>query len=228
MPLIVRDGGEWYRKIGTQESPGTIICTVAGDTTRHGVDEFEMGTPIDEIIETVGNGLPSGRSIRYVLSGVSNPVLRADQLDTPASYEAMEAAGSGLGTGGFIVYDDRTDPIELAASVSRFLWIESCGQCPACKLGCEHITALLEDQDNTGRLNLSVLSARLNAVNDAARCYLPTQEQRLVASLLDDIRGPVAGKRRGLVTTTIVDLVDDRFVLEEHRNRKRPDWTYSS
>jgi NADH-quinone oxidoreductase subunit F len=40
------------------------------------------------------------------VSGVSNPVIRADHLDTPLSYEAMEAIGSGLGTAAFIVFDD--------------------------------------------------------------------------------------------------------------------------
>jgi NADH:ubiquinone oxidoreductase subunit F (NADH-binding) len=226
VPLILSQGSDWYRSIGTAESPGTILATVSGDTRRHGVGEFEMGTPVGEIIEQLGGGLAPGRSIRYVLSGVSNPVLRASQLDTPASSEAMEGTGSALGTGGFVVYDDRTDPVELAHAVSRFLWIESCGQCPACKLGCEHITSLLGDALDTGEIDLALLSARLRSVDDAARCYLPTQEQRVAGSLIGDVRAMVSGERRHLLVAPIVDLVDGRCQIDTAHRHKRPDWTY--
>ncbi len=227
VPAIVRNGADWYRSFGTDESPGTIVCTVSGDTTRHGVGEFELGTPVGEVVEDLGGGMPSGRSIRYVLSGISNPILRGHQLDTPLSYEGMASAGAGLGTGGFIVYDDRTDPIELAAAVSRFLWIESCGQCPACKLGTDAVTTLLEASLDEGTLDLGPLSARLARVDDAARCYLPTQAQRVVGSLLPEIRSGVRGERRELLVTKLIDLVGDHFILDERQAQKRPDWTYA-
>ncbi|MEQ8718664.1 MAG: NADH-ubiquinone oxidoreductase-F iron-sulfur binding region domain-containing protein [Acidimicrobiales bacterium] len=226
VPVIVRDGGEAYRTFGTGESPGTFIATVSGDTVRHGVDEFEMGTPVAEVLAVLGGGVAGGRSLRYVLSGVANPVLGAGDLDVPASHEGLEAIGSGLGTGGFIVYDDRTDPIELAAAVSRFLSVESCGQCPACKLGCGAVTEMLESAPER-RLDVGALSARLRQVSDGARCYLPTQEQRVLASLLPDIRAGVTGETRGLLVTKLVDLGEDRFDIDERQRHKQPDWTYS-
>lgn len=226
VPSILAHGGQWYRSMGTAESPGTIVCTVSGDTQRHGVGEFELGTPVAEIIEAVGSGVGPGRSVRYVLSGVSNPVLLGDAVETAASYEALDAAGSGLGTAGFMVFDDRTDPVELAHAVSRFLWIESCGQCPACKLGCEQVTTLLGEATRTRRLDLGVASARLSKVNDAARCYLPTQEQRVVGSLLNEVRSGVTGEHRDLLVAPILDLDDGRFVVAERHRDKRPDWTY--
>ncbi|MDH4171180.1 MAG: hypothetical protein OEW42_16485 [Acidimicrobiia bacterium] len=228
IPSIVRNGGEWYRSFGTAESPGTIVCTVSGDTRRHGVEEFELGTPVVEIIETVGGGMPHGRDVAFVLSGVSNPVLGPDDLEVGASYEAMSEIGSGLGTGGFIVFDDRTDPVELAAAVSRFLYVESCGQCPACKLGCEHLTSLLESPSGVA-VDLGVVSGRLSTVADASRCYLPTQEQRVIQSLLPSMRRSRTGaERRDLLITKIVDLADDRFTLDARQRQKRPDWTYGS
>ena len=75
-------------------------------------------------------------------------------------------------------------------------------------------------------LDLGALSARLGRVDDAARCYLPTQAQRVVGSLLADIRSGVRGQRRDLLITKLVDLVDGRFVLDERQAVKRPDWTY--
>ncbi len=229
VPAIIGRGATWYRSMGTVESPGTMVCTVSGDTVCHGVGEVELGTPVGEVIDSLGGGMPPGRAVKYVLSGVSNPVLRADHLDTPLSYEHMEAVGSGLGTGGFIVFDDRTDPVELAAAVSRFLAVESCGQCPACKLGTARITELLSSPSSTpAPAVLAELSARLANVTDSARCFLPSQEQRLVASLVPDMRDQsLRTPARGLLITKIVDLVDGRVVLDERQARKRPDWTYA-
>ncbi len=228
VPLVLARGADWYRSTGTAESPGTIVCTVSGDTVRHGVGEIEMGTPLRQVIEQLGGGMPDGRAVKYVLSGVSNPVIRGDHLATPITYEDMEAIGTGLGTGGFIVFDDRTDPTELAAAVSRFLAVESCGQCPACKLGTERITDLLaEEAPVVDAGPLAELSARLNNVTDSARCFLPSQAQRVVGSLVPDMRSPsLRGERRDLLITKILDLVDDRFVLDQRQARKQPDWTY--
>lgn len=234
VPLILSQGPEWFRSTGTTESPGMLTCTVSGDTVRHGVGEFPMGTPLSTVIDQLGGGLPIDRAVKYVLSGVSNPIIRADHLDVPLTYEHLEAIGSGLGTAGFLVFDDRTDPVELAEAVSRFLAVESCGQCPACKLGTGRITEILaaEAELNVpelpiGETAVGELSARLGAVTDSSRCYLPTQEQRLVTSLLPDMRKPrLRTPKRGLLITKIVDLEGDRFVLDERQRRKRPDWTY--
>jgi NADH-quinone oxidoreductase subunit F len=230
VPAIVTEGGEAFRRLGTPESPGTVLCTVSGDTVRHGVGEFEMGTPLREVIDVVGGGVPEDRSVKYVLSGVANPVLTAHGLDTPVSYEGFEAAGSGLGAAGFWVLDDRTDPVELATAVSRFLSVESCGQCPACKLGTTAVTDLLQTSIDSHELDLSLVAARLSSVDDAARCYLPTQAQRTVGSLLADLRRPGARdgvERRDLLVATLVDLDGDHFTVDERHRRKQPDWTYA-
>ncbi len=228
VPQILARGADWYRSMGTEESPGTIVCTVSGDTMRHGVAEFEMGTPLSQVLGEVGGGVPDGRAVKYVLSGVANPVIRADHLDTPLTYEHMEAIGSGLGTGGFIVFDDTTDPVELAREVSRFLWVESCGQCPACKLGTGRITEILSGEGPRGGGTFAELSARLENVTDGARCFLPTQEQRLVNSLMADMRVPeLRTAERGLLVSKILDLEGNRFVLDARQALKQPDWTYA-
>ncbi len=228
VPAIVARGGASYRSFGTAESPGTMICTVSGDTVRHGVGEYELGTPLSTVIAELGGGMPEGRAVKYVLSGVSNPVLPGSLIETPLTYEHMEAVGAGLGTGGFIVYDDRTDPAELAYAVSRFLGVESCGQCSACKLGCLAVTDMLAGLDGvTDGAVYGDLRARLASVTDASRCFLPSQEQRVVTSLLADMHDPGARRpARGLEITKIVDVDGDRFVLDDAQRRKRPDWTY--
>ena len=133
VPLILAEGPAWFRSVGTAASPGTIVCTVTGRTRRHGVGEFAMGTPLREVIEQLGGGPSSAGSVLAVMSGVANALIPSSRLDTPLTYEDMERIGSGLGSAGFIVFDDTTDPVAVAQGVSRFLAVESCGQCTPCK-----------------------------------------------------------------------------------------------
>ena len=79
-----------------------------------------------------------------MLSGVSNALLTADLLDTPLTYEDMAGAGAGLGSAGFLVFDDLTDWVAVAQGVSRFLAVESCGQCQPCKDDGKVIAAALD------------------------------------------------------------------------------------
>jgi NADH:ubiquinone oxidoreductase subunit F (NADH-binding) len=232
---VLTRGAEWHRSLGTRRSAGLAVCTVIGDVARAGVDEVELGTPLREVIDRIGGGVRAGRSVKAVLSGVSNPVITAAQLDTEVSYEGMEAIGSGLGSCGFIVYDDTTSAVELAQLVSRFLYVESCGQCPACKLGTGAITAQLDAlaTATAERDALEVIGGRLRSVTDGNRCYLPVEEQRLVSSLLrafpEEFLAAEDGvpiQSRHLTIGKIVDIRDGSALLDERQPRKRPDWTY--
>ncbi len=130
--------------IGTPETTGPLICTVVGDVLHAGFGEVEPGTPLRAVIAALGGGPRPGHTIKAVLSGVSNPVLTGGDLDAPVSYEGLEDAGGGLGSAGFVVYDDTRNMLDVASMVSRFLYVESCGQCRACKLGCGEITRRLD------------------------------------------------------------------------------------
>ncbi|MBK6312678.1 MAG: SLBB domain-containing protein [Candidatus Microthrix sp.] len=48
---IVAHGAEAFRSLGTDESPGTVVCTVVGDVLAPGVVEVPMGTPLRQVID---------------------------------------------------------------------------------------------------------------------------------------------------------------------------------
>ena len=110
VPLIVAGGPEWFREIGTERSPGTVVCTVSGATRRSGVGEVPMGSTLREAIAVIGWGPRRGHEVQVVLAGTANALIPAQLLDTPLTYEALRDAGSGLGSAGFIVFDDTTEP----------------------------------------------------------------------------------------------------------------------
>ncbi|MCB0994000.1 MAG: hypothetical protein KDB21_02835 [Acidimicrobiales bacterium] len=230
LPGICRLGSEWYRSVGTDASPGTILCTVTGDTDRHGVGEFALGTPVREVLESLGGPLPE---IGAVLSGVSNPPLAADRLDTPLTYEHLSAVGSGLGSAGFIVIRRDTDLRSVAAGVARFLAIESCGQCEPCKRdGLAIADDLASDLagDPAGERGADVRD-RLGTVARGARCALAGQTERVVGGLLDLAQAgessPVAapGELEVYPIVPLVDIAGNRAVLDLEHFDKRADWS---
>ena len=237
VPHILARGSDWFRSMGTEASPGTLVCTVVGDVVAPDVGEVELGTPLGAVIDLVGSGLAAGRSVKAVLSGVSNPVLTADHLGIPLSYEGFQAAGSGMGAGGYIVYDDTACMVEVTRLFSRFLAVESCGQCPPCKMGSQEITdrlARIEAGAGADR-EVAEIGGWLDKVTDGARCYLATEERVLVASMLrafpDEFAAHLEAGRcpraRRVVFPKVVDLGGGRAVYDERYHLKQPDWTYA-
>ena len=233
VPHILTHGAEWFRSMGTPESPGTVVATVVGDVVAPDVGEVELGTPLRAVIDAVGSGVHPGRSIKAVFSGVANAVVT--DLDVPVSYEGFAAVGSGMGSAGFIVYDDTTCMVDAAYRLSRFLSIESCGQCPPCKLGSSAITERLE-RIETGvgtEADLDVIAGWLPRVTDGNRCYLAVEERELVSSVLrafpdefvEHIELGRCPRPRRLPIPKLVDLDAGRAGYDAAFWRKRPDGT---
>jgi NADH:ubiquinone oxidoreductase subunit F (NADH-binding) len=235
VPAILAQGAEWFRSVGTDDSPGTIVCTVTGQTPRHGVAEVAMGTPLRDVIDVVGGGaLPDRRHVA-AMSGVANSLILADDFDAPVSYEGMQAIGTGLGTGGFILFDDTTDFVAVAAGVSRFLGIESCGQCVPCKQDGLELAEILERMctDTANEADLTELDKRIGTVADSARCNLALQHQLVVGNIRglfpDQARAHTHAVTRPVepeLIAAIVDIEDGRAVLDERHRAKQPDWSY--
>jgi NADH:ubiquinone oxidoreductase subunit F (NADH-binding) len=238
VPKIIARGAAWFRTEGTDRSPGTLVCTVTGATRQSGVGEVIMGTTLRAAIHDIGGGPQEGQSIRAVLVGASNAVLGPDQLDTPLTYEAMQAAGSGLGSGSYLVFDERDDLTAVAAGVARFLAVESCGQCTPCKQdGLEIADRLASLCAGTATgADLHAVEARLVSVTTGARCNLATQQQVVVGSILArfgaDVRAHLDPATPPVEPRLVGDLVEidgsAQAVVDDRFRHKQPDWTYES
>ena len=228
---VLANGVDWFRSMGTAQSPGNVIVTVVGDVARPGVHEVEMGTPFSTVLEELCGGPLSGRRFKAAFSGVSNAVLRAEAFDVPLTYEDFAARGTGLGAAGFVVYDDTANMALVAHELSRFLAVESCGQCPPCKQGSLAITADLAEL-NSGAADDEILGhigRRLRNVTDANRCYLGTEEQVVVSSILREFPEDVADLLEGRPTSArsvrvplIADIAADGSVDFYTRLDDRP------
>jgi NADH-quinone oxidoreductase subunit F len=238
IPRIVARGATWFRTEGTEQSPGTIVCTVTGHVQREGVGEIIMGTPLGEVIDEISGGARPGHRIKAVMPGVSSGLIPGDRLDVPVSYEGMAAIGSGLGSAGFMVFDDTVDMTAVAAGASRFLAVESCGQCTPCKLDGLALSDLLDRlcRSDASKEDLAQIRSLTGTVGDRARCSLGTQHQTVIGSLLElfpaDLEAHVArggSEARPVVPVLIAELADikgDEAVFDARHLQKQPDWTY--
>ncbi len=255
--LIVRNGPEWFRQCGTQESPGTIVCTVSGDVMSSGVGEFAMGTPLTEVIESLGIGPLSDRRIVGVLPGASAAIVAEADLGVPLTYESFRGIGSGLGSAGFLCIDDHRDLLKQAYGVARFLSIESCGQCTACKDDGLAVTALLRGRldgsaTHDAMSSIGAIDDHLATITDGARCSLASQHQTVVRSLLAHPAfptAPLAAVGLELELDSVAadtqhmadEAIDDPLSLaplsnieggvatfDETQQSKQPDWSFES
>jgi NADH-quinone oxidoreductase subunit F len=236
IPQIVLKGAAWFREVGTEQSPGTIICTLTGAVRTPGLVEVPLGTPLSEVIAEAG-GAPQGMHVLAVLSGVSNRIITAQELDTPVSYEAMSAVGTGLGSASFMVIGNDADTLAVAAGVSRFLAVESCGQCTPCKVDGLRISRALTKlaaNDGTER-DMDEVRRCLGTVADGARCNLATQHQLVVGSILDAFPGAATVHLHGRLQPTEPALISELLSLADGVARfdhdfvhKQPDWRFDA
>ena len=231
VPEILRQGADWFRSIGTPESPGTVVCTVTGRTERAGVGEFELGTPLGEVIAELG-GKPLGAGIVAILSGTANAFLTPAALDAPLSWEGLAAVGGGLGSAGFIVIDDEVDIVAVAHGVSRFLSVESCGQCTPCKEDGLALTELLDRARRSELDDEGDLLKLSDGITQGARCYLAQQHQNVVQGLLERFPDALAAHLEGRADAAepfpivpLTDIVDGQAVWATEELDLAPDWS---
>jgi len=144
IPYIVDRGVDWFRQFGTEKSPGFKVFAVSGHVNRPGIYEAPLGITMRELLDYAG-GMRDGRPVKFWLPGGSSvPMLTADHLDIPMTYEDMATAGTMLGTGTPMLFDDTVSVVKAVTRWLEFYKHESCGKCTPCREGTYWITGVLE------------------------------------------------------------------------------------
>lgn len=145
VPVIMQNGPEWFRTLGTTESPGTKIFAVAGKGRLSGVIEVEMGTSFRIILEDIADGIRDGKKLKGIqIGGSSGSFITPDNLDLTVDFEAMKEQGLGMGAGGFVIIDEDTCIVDLVRYYMEFMRNESCGKCIPCREGTGRMLEILQ------------------------------------------------------------------------------------
>ncbi len=196
---IIEGGAEWYASMGTERSPGTRVFSISGQVRRPGNHEFELGTPLSELIAAAG-GLGEGRTLKAVIpGGGSAPILTPDQSDLPMDFESLAKVGSMAGSGGVIVLDDTTCMVRTSLRLLQFFAHESCGKCTPCREGTEWLRKILvRVETGHGREeDLGLLEDVSNNINGNTLCALGDASVGVLLSTLrafaDEYRAHITG-----------------------------------
>ena len=141
---IIRKGGDWYAKIGTEKSKGTKVFALAGRVQNTGLIEVPMGISLREVVFELGGGIPDGRKFKAAQTGgPSGGCIPAQLLETRLDYESLSSVGSIMGSGGLIIMDDSSCMVDVAKYFMDFCMTESCGKCIPCRVGTVQLHRLL-------------------------------------------------------------------------------------
>ncbi len=172
---IIKNGGEWYKSIGTESSSGTKVFALSGHIQNTGLVEVPMGTTLRELIYDIGGGVPDGKKFKAIQSGgPSGGCIPESMLDLHVDYESLKAAGSMMGSGGLIVIDDSSNMVEIARFFMDFCRDESCGKCTPCRVGTTELTLLLEKFVNkkASKSDFELLKEMCGVVKSSSLCGL--------------------------------------------------------
>jgi NADH-quinone oxidoreductase subunit F len=151
VPPIVLNGAEWFAAMGPEKNGGPKLFCISGHVKRPGVYEASMHTTLRELVfgGEYAQGMRGERKFKAIIPGGSSvPLLLDEHLDTPASFDHIQKAGSLLGSAGLIVMDDSVCMVWLAMNLLHFYRHESCGKCTPCREGGDWLYKLLMRVEN--------------------------------------------------------------------------------
>ncbi|MFI5305384.1 MAG: NADH-quinone oxidoreductase subunit F [Nitrospiria bacterium] len=191
VPHILRRGSEWYKQIGLPDSTGTALFSLTGDVNQPGVYELPMGTSLKKLIEVYGKGVTDGRRIKGILpGGPSCGMIAGDDIEISLDYESLKKRGTAFGTGAVIVFDETACMVNAGLHISEFFSEESCGQCPPCKMGGNHLADLHRKiESGQGEIeDLRSIEQICTVVKGRGYCSLITGASVTVESLIKNFR----------------------------------------
>ncbi len=136
VPPILRQGADWFAKLGTAKQGGTRLFSLCGHVARPGLYEAPVKVTLRELIFNYGQGLRGTGQLKAVIpGGISAKILQADEIDVTMDFDSLMAAGTMAGSAGVIVMDETVCMVEALRNASHFFADESCGQCSPCREG---------------------------------------------------------------------------------------------
>ncbi|MFF8881791.1 NAD(P)H-dependent oxidoreductase subunit E [Streptomyces flaveolus] len=185
LPILTL-GAPAYAAIGTAASTGPKLFCVSGSVDRPGVYELPFGATLGELLTLAGvrDGLRA-----VLLGGAAGGFVRPDELDVPLTFEGTREAGTTLGSGVVMAFDDTVPLPRLLLRIAEFFRDESCGQCVPCRVGTvrqEEALRRIVDRTGAGAAgDIALLRDVGRAMRDASICGLGQTAWNAVESAID-------------------------------------------
>lgn len=181
IPIILRNGSEAYKSVGTEKSPGTKTFALTGHVYNTGLIEVPFGATLRQIVYDIGGGVTNnagevtGEDFKSVqIGGPSGGCLTPEMLDMPLDFDSLKEVGAMIGSGGLVVMNKQTCMVKIARFFMQFTQNESCGKCVPCREGTKQLLALLDDiiAGNADADTLKLLEQTAHTIQQASLCGL--------------------------------------------------------
>ncbi|MDU0300875.1 NAD(P)H-dependent oxidoreductase subunit E [Streptomyces sp. PAL114] len=185
LPILTL-GAPAYAAIGTAASTGPKLFCVSGSVARPGIYELPFGATLGELLRLAGvrDGLRA-----VLLGGAAGGFVRPDELDIPLTFEGTREAGTTLGSGVVMAFDDTVPLPRLLLRIAEFFRDESCGQCVPCRVGTvrqeEALRRIVERTGADAAADITLLREVGRAMRDASICGLGQTAWNAVESAID-------------------------------------------
>jgi NADH-quinone oxidoreductase subunit F len=202
VPYIIGKGPEWFKGLArTPEGAGTKLFCISGHVVKRSCVELPLGMPLGEIIEETCGGMRPGSSFKACLpGGASTPYFTAEHWNIPMDFDPVAQAGSRLGTGGIVVFDQDTCMVAATLNLIRFFARESCGWCTPCREGLPYVRHILENIEagNGSEEHIDILQQHVTLLNYSFCALAPGAMgpvQGLLQHFMDELREHITKRR---------------------------------
>jgi NADH:ubiquinone oxidoreductase subunit F (NADH-binding) len=197
LALIARYGAAWFRSVGTDAEPGSMLTTLHQADGSRDVLEVPIGIPIADLLR-----LDEGAQAVLIggYHGAWLPAVQAARL--PLANAALRPLGVAVGAGVLAALAAGRCGVVEAARVVRYLALESAGQCGPCFNGLPRMATALGSlagprPDPQVRADLERWAG---LVEGRGACHHPEGTVRFVRSTLQVFAGEIDRHARGQCT----------------------------
>ena len=177
IPGIIGKGPAWFKGLArTPEASGMKLFCISGHVVNRACFELPLGMPLGEIIEEACGGMRPGSRFKACLpGGASTPYFTAEHWQVPMDFDPVAKAGSRLGTGGIVVFDQDTCMVAATLNLIRFFARESCGWCTPCREGLPYVRQVLEtiEAGNGSEEHIAILQQHVKLLNNSFCALAP-------------------------------------------------------
>jgi len=197
VPVVIREGAENFRKVGTETSPGTKTFALSGNVQNTGLIEVPFGTTLRHIVFDIGGGVtddnnkPTDKMFKSVqIGGPSGACLTEKDLDLPLDFDNLKRIGAMVGSGGLVVMNDQTCMVQIARFFMQFTQNESCGKCVLCREGTKQMLHLMDViiRGDGSLETIKTLEELAGAIQKGSLCALGKTAPNPVLSVLKHFR----------------------------------------
>lgn len=184
---IFQYGSRKFRDLGVQDSRGSKLFSVSGDTPTPGIYELELGMTVQDFVDDFGDGDTKAVQVGGA-SGFLVPRKRFQE--TNIGYQG-KLTGISLPTGGsMMLFNSSRSMYNVLDNYLQFFQEESCGQCTPCRVGCQQLVKGIEavKRGEKSTMYLDKLLKLTDTMKVTAKCGLGQSVANSFQSIVENFR----------------------------------------